>query len=44
MCDISLDIFTGVAFWPTTKKNNYNFGKNKKIERIDMCDITPGNM
>jgi hypothetical protein len=20
MCDISLDIFTGVAFWPTTKR------------------------
>ena len=34
MCDISLDIFTGVAFWPTT--NNYNFVKKKRNRPISM--------
>ena len=42
MCDISLGIFTGVVFWLTTKKIT-KFSKKKKLEGIDMCDITPGN-
>ena len=43
MCDISLGIFTGVVFWLTTKTIT-KFSKKNKLERIDMCDITPGNI
>ena len=43
MFNISLDIFTGVVFWLTTKRIT-TISENKKIEQIVMCDITPGNM
>ena len=44
MCDISIGIFTGVVFWLTTKRITKFLKNKKKLERIDMCDITPGNM
>jgi hypothetical protein len=43
MFDISLDIFTGVVFWLTTKRIT-TISEKKNIEQIVMCDITPGNM
>jgi len=43
MCDIYLDIHR-CGILANHKKNYYNFGGKEKLEQIDMCDITPGNM